>query len=232
MMHVFLVKSVTGGPRNEQASGDDIGLGGGEFCDGGLWSDGAPLVRAAFILNAQSLRIHLGHTKGVRHPLRQRWQVATQAPCRGWQPMDVLPECRLTNAPRIRRHRSISVRCPPRRLSRRRSGQPPPGVDAGAKFFSPTQMKVLQKQYGRINLFRYGNTWILIGNGESTTSTDPSSKNPWGPLVAVDQCGATDFTCFNPNRAHRPQDFTVVPLPDPHAVTTLEGTYGGRLLVI
>jgi len=100
-------------------------------------------------------------------------------------------------------------------------------VNAGSLFMTATQLTELQNEYGLVNVFRDGNTWVVTGNGESVTSTaTPPGMAPGGPLVAVDPCD-TNAACLNPDAPHPLSNFIVAPVPDPHAPLTLLAAVAG-----
>jgi hypothetical protein len=104
----------------------------------------------------------------------------------------------------------------------------PPVISAGRNFFTATQTNQLLAQYGSIDIVGYGSYWLIVGNGQSTTSSaTPPAMARGGPLVAIESCMTT--TCLDPNSPHAPSDFTTVPLPDPNVSISLLSTYGGRL---
>lgn len=107
-------------------------------------------------------------------------------------------------------------------------------VPAGPGFFSTQQLNTLTAQYGLINIFQYGDTWIVIGNGQSTTSTaTPPTSTPGGPLVAVEKCTPNASACLSPTTLHNPTEFTEVALPDPNVASiSLETVFGNRLISI
>ena len=109
----------------------------------------------------------------------------------------------------------------------------PPIVDSAAGFFSSAQLTALQTQYGQLQIFRLGNSWILVGNGQagSGPSTPPPAA-PGGPLVAVETCSTTATGCLSPSSPHQLAAFTVVPLPNSNTTIDLEDTFANNLLII
>ncbi len=110
----------------------------------------------------------------------------------------------------------------------------PAQVQCGATFFSTTTEQQLAGRFGSIECFRFenGNTWIIVGDGMSTTS-QANAGTPGGAMVAVTTCAAGDSTCLDPNASHDFSAFTVSYPPQPDTwPLKLETTFGGRVLYL
>ena len=107
--------------------------------------------------------------------------------------------------------------------------------DCGALFLSASETSLLQEQFGSIECYRFANTrtWVLVGNGITTTGPSPSPPTPGGPVVGLDACAPGDSTCMNADAPHPLSDFTLYypPGPIPREGMAVQASYGDRLLV-
>lgn len=109
-------------------------------------------------------------------------------------------------------------------------------VPCGSTFFTSSTEQQLTAHYGLLQCFRFSgtHTWVVFGDGMSTTSTAaPPAGTTGGAIVAVDACNSSTGTCIDSAAPHDFSSFTVFYPPNPHpGRADLEATFGGRLLYI
>ena len=112
----------------------------------------------------------------------------------------------------------------------------PTMIQCSPTFFNSQETAALQNQFGMLTCFRFAGTssWVVIGNGMSTTSTTtPPAPSPGGSIVATYSCQANDTTCLNPNEGHNFSLFTTYSPPYPlNGRMNLEETYGTNILIL
>lgn len=96
-----------------------------------------------------------------------------------------------------------------------RSTQSPLGVLCKPDFFTKAQAEQIVQQFGFIECFRFTgeNKWVVIGNGVSQEASPGPTMG--GPILAMEKCASSDWSCLDPSAVHNFANFTVYYPPDP-----------------
>ena len=103
-------------------------------------------------------------------------------------------------------------------LAALKAKQSPLAVMCKQRFFTDSQLQLLVQQFGFIECFRFTgeDQWIIIGNGRSMQTNPPfPGSTRGGPVVAMEKCANSDWSCLDPSAVHNFANFTVYYSPGP-----------------
>lgn len=120
-------------------------------------------------------------------------------------------------------------------LAALKAKQSPLAIMCKQRFFTKTQLQLLVQQFGFIECFRFTgqDQWVVIGSGARLNSNAPGPyPTRGGPVVAMEKCASSDWSCLDPSAVHNFANFTVYYSPGPTTdpLGNLHGTAYGNLL--